>query len=270
MLRIEEVVGWKVSEQLKTVHQDARVGIGDGARRFNAIRWQSWKAEKGKMKRLISVKKRKCWEKFCAEKGNKDPWEVIRFARDPCRLKTMMKKLKDNRGQLINGDYEKAAALGCAHRLWKEEGRQLSDVEGQLCDIKGPDNPALKSQMRGSGYNMGDLKIRLLEALSKTSSSSAPGLDGICYRLIKLIRDIGLGQALIDQMAEELSLGRCPYEWQLAKIVFIPKPNRDYTLLRSWRPIHLINCICKLGEKVVADDLQEAGLFHRHQFGSIK
>ena len=32
----------------------------------------------------------------------------------------------------------------------------------------------------------------------------------------------------------------------------------------------MINCIGKIGEKVVADQLQEAGLLHRHQYGSVK
>ena len=64
--------------------------------------------------------------------------------------------------------------------------------------------------------------------------------------------------------------GKTHKEWQNSKVVFIPKPNRDLALLKAWCPITLINCIGKLGEKVVADELQQAGLLHRHQFGSVK
>ena len=32
----------------------------------------------------------------------------------------------------------------------------------------------------------------------------------------------------------------------------------------------MINCIGKIGEKVVADQLQEVGLLHWHQYGSVK
>ena len=53
-------------------------------------------------------------------------------------------------------------------------------------------------------------------------------------------------------------------------MVFTPKPGRDHSLLKSWRPITLINCIGKLGEKVVADDLQDADLLHNLQFGSVR
>ena len=34
--------------------------------------------------------------------------------------------------------------------------------------------------------------------------------------------------------------------------------------------MNLINCIRKLGEKVVADHLQDTDLLHHHQFGAVK
>ena len=42
----------------------------------------------------------------------------------------------------------------------------------------------------------------------------------------------------------------------------IPKPGKDHGKTKGWRPINLINCIGKLGDKVVADRLQESGLLH--------
>jgi len=50
----------------------------------------------------------------------------------------------------------------------------------------------------------------------------------------------------------------------------IPKLGKDHCKMKGWRPINLINCIGWLGEKVVADRLQESGLLHRYQFGSVK
>ena len=46
-------------------------------------------------------------------------------------------------------------------------------------------------------------------------------------------------------------------------MVFILKPKKDHKTAKGWRPINLINCIRKLAEKVVADELQEAGLFYK-------
>ena len=58
-------------------------------------------------------------------------------------------------------------------------------------------------------------------------------------------------------------------EWQLSGVVFIPKANKDHKAAKGWRHINLINCIGKLAEKVVADELQK-GLVHKGQYESIK
>src|SRR5258706_12387971 len=87
---------------------------------------------------------------------------------------------------------------------------------------------------------------------------------------MKALVDTIFGSELLIQMARELQKGKAPTDWQLSKVVMIPKPGKVHTQLKGWRPINLINCVCKLGEKVVADELQEAGLFHQHQYGSGK
>ena len=55
-------------------------------------------------------------------------------------------------------------------------------------------------------------------------------------------------------------------------MVLIPKPGRDLTQTKNWRPLNLINCIGKLGEKVVADRIQEEGrsILHHEQYGSVR
>ena len=57
------------------------------------------------------------------------------------------------------------------------------------------------------------------------------------------------------------------------KIVLIGKPGKDLSLVKGWRPIALSNCIHKLCEKVVADELQGArheGLLFYGAFGGRK
>ena len=77
-----------------------------------------------------------------------------------------------------------------------------------------------------------------------------------------------LGDALFEQLAKGLSNGIMPEEWQACKVVMIPKPGKGHQEVRAWQPINLINCVGKLVEKVVANDLQQvAELFHKHQFG---
>ena len=74
----------------------------------------------------------------------------------------------------------------------------------------------------------------------------------------------------MEEVAENLIKEIFLKEWQNSKVVMIPKPRKDHEKTKGWRPINLINCIGNLGEKVVADVLQGCGLFHKHQFGSVK
>ena len=52
--------------------------------------------------------------------------------------------------------------------------------------------------------------------------------------------------------------------------MLIPKLGKDITKTNSWQPINLINFIGKLGDKVIADRLQETDLLHHMWFGSVK
>ena len=119
-------------------------------------------------------------------------------------------------------------------------------------------------------YAVEELEEKVREALRGTSNRSAPGPDGISYRFIKTVLDTKLGEEVVREVAESLKEGRIPEAWQNSKVVFIPKPNKDHKAAKGWRPIKLINCVGKLAEKVVADELQEAELFHKGQFGGVK
>ena len=179
---------------------------------------------------------------------------MVRLAKNPWGSKSRMKTLQGLDGKVIEEE-DRAEALEKAHFLWQDR-----DTEEEEEDRR-KDAPGLGRQ---------ELKDKVLDALSRTSNTFATGPDGIRYRIIKCANKSVLCEYLIDNVVDNLMEGKIPKEWQNSKVVFIPKPNRDLAILKAWRPITLINCIGKLGEKVVADELQQAGLLHRHQFGSVK
>ena len=152
-------------------------------------------------------------------------------------------------------EQDRAEALEKAHFLWQDGEAEEDKVDRR------EDAPGLGRE---------ELKDKVLDALSRTSNTSAPGPEGISYKIIKWANKAVLGEYLIDDVVDNLMEGKIPKEWQDSKVVFIPKPNRDLALLKAWRHITLINCIGKLGEKVLADELRQADLIHRHQFGSVK
>ena len=89
--------------------------------------------------------------------------------------------------------------------------------------------------------------------------------------MIKAIRDTRLGNELLGEVVAALRGGYIPDRWRDMRVVLIPKPGRDLTQTKNWRTLNLINSIGKLGEKVVADRIQEEGgsILHHQQYGLV-
>ena len=103
-------------------------------------------------------------------------------------------------------------------------------------------------------------------------NNSAAGPDWVRYRLIKAVRDTSLGREVIGEIVAALRGGYIPDRWRNMRVVLIPKPGRDLTQTMNWQLLNLINCIQKIGEKVVADRIQVEGrsLLHHQQYGSVR
>lgn len=98
------------------------------------------------------------------------------------------------------------------------------------------------------------------------------GPDGVGYRLIKAVRDTRLGREVLGEVVAGLRGGYIAGRWRDMRVVQIPKPGQDLTRTKNWRPLNLINCVWKLGEKVVADRIQAVGkqILHHQQYGSVR
>ena len=139
-----------------------------------------------------------------------------------------------------------------AHFLWDEDRlEEEATTEGPVYDVE-------------------EMLEKTYAALLGTSNSSALGPDRINYKILRMANQTCLGVQLMVQVATNLVTGTIPREWQDSKMVFIPKLGKDHTQLKARRPITLINCIGKLGEKVVVEELQTGNLLHRLQFGCVK
>jgi len=114
---------------------------------------------------------------------------------------------------------------------------------------------------------------RAREALGKTKNSSAPGPDGVTWKLLKKIKDTKLGRALLEDAAQVAYMegARMPEEWRKMRMIMLPKPGKDHTKVKGWRPIVLANTTGKLAEKLVAAQLQEREhLWHERAFAGRK
>uniref|UniRef100_A0ABD2W6X5 Reverse transcriptase domain-containing protein n=1 Tax=Trichogramma kaykai TaxID=54128 RepID=A0ABD2W6X5_9HYME len=90
-----------------------------------------------------------------------------------------------------------------------------------------------------------------MEAIKKNASEKSPGLDGILLEVLKralvILPEITL---LINKC---MALGRFPKEWKKGNLIPIPKPDKDETLAKSYRPICLLPLLRKTFERLIID-----------------
>ena len=178
----------ELTGQVKAVRRARRWWVSCGNRNV-------FRAEVSKMKRLVREKKDKCWRAFCEDSGLRDPWEVVRWARDPWRVSDRMGRLRGSNGVWLEGDGAKVSGL-------------VRDVFGVLAGV-----PALsvgEGLQEDFPYSREEVRVWVLRALGRTKNGSAPGPDGISYRLIKAVRDTRLGRELVGEVVDNLISGVIP------------------------------------------------------------
>jgi len=158
--------------------------------------------EKDKIRTLVREKKKECWQAFCEENGEKDQWEIIKWAKDLWHLKATMGDLTDTMGAPLKTDNKKKNSVIRDHFGWRNEGRKVDEEEEER-----------ERYLGLTGISQEKMEKLVRKALAGTSNKSAPGPDGIGYKLIKCIIDLELGRELIQEVAENLVNGKILKEW---------------------------------------------------------
>ena len=78
--------------------------------------------------------------------------------------------------------------------------------------------------------------VQVSEAISKSSNNNSMGPDHINICHLKHQRPLAI-QYLTDLLNLALNYNILPQIWKLAKIIPIPKPNKDTCIGTSYRPI---------------------------------
>jgi len=78
---------------------------------------------------------------------------------------------------------------------------------------------------------------KVLRALAGRKNNSSPGPHRVPYRLLKLIKDTPLGEALIARTPSGDTA--VPSHHRDGVMVMIPKPSKDHTKVKGWGPIVL-------------------------------
>ena len=215
-----------------------------------------YKEEKRRLKKMIRKKKKAHWDNFLREHGRKNPWEIVRLARNPFGREARMGDLRSTDGSINTTDEEKVQAFQDHNLIWSEANQQ------------GPEGPTQDGPIRDLKPASEETKQAIRKALARASPNSAPGPDLIRYRLLKLIQDTRLGKELIEQIGGWVDYASIPQEALELRMIMIPKPGKDQSAVNGWRPIVLAQTVGKLADKVVASRLQKLDTFHHLQYGS--
>lgn len=110
----------------------------------------------------------------------------------------------------------------------------------------------------------------VLESALERCKNSAPGLDNIPYLFLKKLT-ASSKRTLLFFYNYVFSSNSFPSPWKLATVIPVYKEGKEGRFPKSYRPISLTNCICKVMERMVSNRLnyfiESKNLLSPHQFG---
>lgn len=166
--------------------------------------------------------------------------------------------LVDQNGNKIHTDEERENAFrrewGKIFQITEEENEQfdqeheitITDWMNTRQERITPDNIINKNKLNEVGeITLGELMHSLRKFKEK-----APGFSGITKNMI-LNTPSNIKETLKEIYNSSLAAGYFPQEFKTAKMIFIPKPNKDKKRVGNYRPISLLEITAKLFEKIL-------------------
>lgn len=125
-------------------------------------------------------------------------------------------------------------------------------------------------------YSSGNMIIKqvtlkeLKDEIKLLNIKKAPGYDLITGQVLKALPGKAIVK-LLHLINASFRLKFCPSQWKVAEVIMVPKPGKDLSDRKSYRPISLLPIISKLFEKLLLRRLkpviEENQLIPTHQFG---
>jgi len=215
------------------------------------------------------------------EKQKKDHWN--QFLDEPTNIWKVAKYL-DGDGQATFSPIQritKLSSLAHAGEQGQDHNRYVTDNEGIAAELLASFFPPTAEPSIGEAREYHTQlpheplqKHEVERALWAANQDKAPGPDGLPMRVWREVWPV-LQDELTAVMSRSLQEARLPDVWKKASIVPLRKAGReDYTSVKSYRPISLLQTVSKILESVVAERVsylvETHGLLPRTHFGARK
>lgn len=96
-----------------------------------------------------------------------------------------------------------------------------------------------------------------LEHILHDTNATSPGPDRLTYKVLSNL-PMQLKSVLCLIINASIQYNVVPSTWKETEVIMIPKPQKDTSLASNYRPISLTNCIAKIAETVVKNQLLNA------------
>uniref|UniRef100_A0A8R1EPV5 Reverse transcriptase domain-containing protein n=2 Tax=Caenorhabditis japonica TaxID=281687 RepID=A0A8R1EPV5_CAEJA len=109
----------------------------------------------------------------------------------------------------------------------------------------------LRPQLPASSISHAEVKLAIL----KGKPSKALGPDGICHLHLKHVPDncINLMAELFNASIDE---NKVPDSWKKANVFMLPKPGKDPSEIKSFRPVSLLSPVAKVLERIILERIR--------------
>ena len=213
--------------------------------------------------RTIRRTKRACWETFLIGPSNigerpgpQDTtrcWQALGFTKPSSATTT----------PTLHGPQEQvASSITEKEALIREVMFPPTPGEGQETDVA-----------HGTWHTQVD-EERVKQALFHQAVQKAPGIDKLNFRALRLLWEWD-SPRIVALARQCFRLGIHPQAWKTARGILLRKPDKpNYTLVKAYRVISLLNCLGKVVEKIAAEAIshhcEATKSLHPGQMGSRK
>lgn len=211
-------------------------------------RKQELKQARNSYYRTIRKAKRLCWQNFL--QGKKEIPQQQSQTLDQNRCRTALK-------------YTKPLQFRTIPALKDPDGNIATSMKAKEALVRRSAFPKPPIGLEPEPFvlpgvaHRGVTEEKIFHALMSQSATKAPGPDKINFRILRMIWDWDKVR-MTSMVQQAIRLGYHPREWKKARGTLLEKGGkRDFGLVRSYRVISLLNCMGKVVEKVVAEQLAQ-------------